>query len=78
MSATKPEYSSICAEVLGLKRRVVATVSAVFYLELERVHDLEIARARIGDREEPCWSNTVEMLLRKGVKAYKSAASFEK
>lgn len=54
-----------------MKRRVVASVSAVFFLELERVHDLEVARAVDGDREEPCWSNTVEMLLRKGVKAYK-------
>ena len=71
MSATKLECSLFCAEVLGLKRRVVASVSSVFCLELERVHDLEIAQARIGDREEPCWSNTVEMLLRKGVKAYK-------
>jgi hypothetical protein len=40
-------------------------------MELERVHEVEVARARDGDRVEPCWSNTVEMLLRKGVKAYK-------
>jgi len=50
---------------------VVASVSPVLFLELERVHDLEVARALDGDREEPCWSNTVEMFLRKGVKAYK-------
>lgn len=54
-----------------MKRRVVASVSSVFCLELDRVHDLEVARARDFDREAPCWSNTVEMLLRKGVKAYK-------
>lgn len=50
---------------------MVASVSPVLFLELERVHDLEVARALDGDREEPCWSNTVEMFLRKGVKAYK-------
>ncbi len=54
-----------------MKRRVVGSASSVFYLELERIHDLEVALAKVGDREEPCWSNTVEMLLRKGVKAYK-------
>jgi hypothetical protein len=27
------------------------------------------------DRSEPDWSNTIEMLLRKGVKAYKSSST---
>ena len=54
-----------------MKRRVVASVSSVFCLELDRIHDLEVAFAQLEDRVEPCRSNTVEMLLRKGVKAYK-------
>lgn len=40
--------------------------------EMELIHRLEIQRARAHDRTEPDWSNTLEMLLRKGVKAYKS------
>jgi hypothetical protein len=38
------------------------------------IHDREIKRAQEEDRTEPDWSNTVEMIMRKGVKAYNAKA----
>ena len=40
--------------------------------EMERIHMLEIERAKSEDRVESDWSNTIEMLLRKGVRGYRS------
>ena len=54
------------------KVRVVATVDRNLYQELERIHVQEIERAKAEDRTEPNWSNTVEMLLRKGVRNYRT------
>ena len=53
------------------KVRVVATVDRNLCLELERIHAEEIEWAKAEDRTEPNWSNTVEMLLRKGVRSYR-------
>ncbi len=39
---------------------------------MEHIHNLEIDRAKTEDRTEPDWSNTIEMLLRKGVRSYKT------
>jgi len=39
---------------------------------MERIHMQEIERAKAEDRTEPDWSNTIEMLLRKGVRCYRS------
>jgi len=39
---------------------------------MQRIHMLEIERARAEDGVEPDWSNTIEMLLRKGVRSYGS------
>jgi hypothetical protein len=44
---------------------------------MKRIHDAEVEDARNHDRTIPDWSNTVEMLLRKGTKAYKTRASRE-
>jgi hypothetical protein len=41
----------------------------------ETIHDEEIKGAKSMDRCEPDWSNTIEMLLRKGVKAYKPSST---
>jgi hypothetical protein len=41
------------------------------------IHTVEIQGAKNHDRTPPEWSNTVEMLLRKGVKAYKTRANKE-
>jgi len=51
--------------------RVVVTVEKRLCEEIELIHEQETKQARDEDRVEPDWSNTIEMLLRKGVKAYK-------
>jgi len=38
---------------------------------MEHIHVQEIERARAEDRTEPDWSNTLEMLMKKGARAYK-------
>lgn len=54
------------------KIRVVATICEKLCKEMKNIHEAEVKLAKESDRTEPDWSNTVEMLLRKGVKAYKS------
>jgi hypothetical protein len=34
---------------------------------MELIYEQELKRAKDEDRAEPDWSNTIEMLLRKGV-----------
>jgi len=53
------------------KIRIAATVDKILLEEMELVHELEAQRARQEDRSEPDWSNTIEMLLKKGVRAYR-------
>jgi len=57
------------------KIRVAATVEQRLLDEIRKIHECEIAFAVENDRVPPDWSNTVEMLLRKGLRAYKSARS---
>jgi hypothetical protein len=52
------------------KVRVVATVDRLLCQQMELIHEQEVKWAKDEDRTEPDWSNTIEMLLRKGVKAY--------
>ena len=54
--------------------RVVATVEKKLCEEMELIHEQETKHARDEDRVEPDWSNTIEMLLRKGVKTFKKDA----
>lgn len=56
------------------KIRVVVTIEEKLVDEMKTIHMLETKLAREQDRVEPDWSNTVEMLLRKGVKAYRLAS----
>ncbi len=53
------------------KIRVVATVDRKLCEEMQRIHMQEIERAKSEDRVEPDWSNTLEMLLRKGVRSFR-------
>ena len=53
------------------KVRVVATVDRNLCLEMERIHEQEIEQAKAEDRTEPNWSNTVEMIFRKGIRCYR-------
>jgi hypothetical protein len=57
------------------KVRVVATVDRKLCEEMERIHMQEIELAKAEDRVEPDWSNTIEMLLRKGVKTCRHSAT---
>ena len=57
------------------KVRVVATVDRKLCEEMKQIHEQEVQKAKREDRAEPDWSNTIEMLLRKGAKAYKSSLS---
>ena len=52
------------------KVRVVATIDRKLCEGMELIHKQEIERAKAEDRTEPDWSNTLEMLLRKGVRSY--------
>ncbi len=54
------------------KIRVVATVDRKLCEEMQRIHMQEIERAKSEDRVEPDWSNTIEMLLRKGLRSYRT------
>jgi hypothetical protein len=59
------------------KIRLVATIDDKLKQEMEMIHEVEMRDAEERDRTKPEWSNTVEMLLRKGVRAYKTGASKE-
>jgi hypothetical protein len=50
---------------------VVATVDRKLCEEMEQIHELEIEQAKNEDRTEPDWSNTLEMLMKKGVRTYR-------
>jgi hypothetical protein len=56
------------------KIRIVATVCNKLCDQMKAIHEAEVEDAKTHDRVEPDWSNTVEMLLRKGVRAYKPNA----
>ena len=53
------------------KIKVTVTIDDKLLDELKRIHAEEVKEAEEADRVAPDWSNTVEMLLRKGVKAYR-------
>jgi len=55
------------------KIRIVATVDQKLCDEIKRIHASEVEKAKLEDRVEPDWSNTIEMLLRKGAKTYRSS-----
>jgi hypothetical protein len=52
----------------------VATVDKKLCEEMELIHEAECRLAEDFDREVSDWSNTLEMLLREGVRAYKQNA----
>ena len=54
------------------KVRVVATVDRKLCEEMQLIHMQETEKAKAEDRTEPDWSNTIEMLLRKGARGYRA------
>jgi hypothetical protein len=59
------------------KIRLVATIDEKLKQEMETIHEIEKRDTEEHDRTKPEWSNTVGMLLRKGVKAYKTGTNKE-
>jgi predicted transcriptional regulator len=57
-------------ETFHSKRLLQATVSEDVIRAIRRILELERAEAERSDRAKPSLSATVEMLLRKGIKAY--------
>jgi len=57
-------------ETFHSKRLLQATVSEDVIRAIKRILELERAEAERSDRTKPSLSATVEMLLRKGIKAY--------
>jgi len=57
-------------ETFHSKRLLQATVSEDVIRAIRRILELERAEAERNDRAKPSLSATVEMLLRKGIKAY--------
>ena len=53
------------------KIRICCTICEKLINEVKVIHQKELALAKNEDRSEPDWSNTIEMLLRKGVRIYK-------
>jgi hypothetical protein len=54
------------------KIKVTVTIDNKLLDEVKRIQEDEVRAAEEADRVPPDWSNTVEMLLRKGVKAYRT------
>ena len=52
--------------------RVEGTVAKSVLEEFRRICELEVQRAEAEDKWEPNASRVLEMLLRKGIKAYKA------
>jgi len=53
--------------------RLTVTIAEKVMARLKAIHKQELKRAEDEDRTELDWSNTVEMIMRKGTKAYSSS-----
>jgi len=56
------------------KIKITVTIDDKLLNQMKMIHLDEVRGAEEADRVPPDWSNTVEMLLRKGVKAYRIKA----
>jgi hypothetical protein len=54
------------------KIKITVTIDDKLLNQMKNIHLDEVKAAEAADRVAPDWSNTVEMLLRKGVKAYRT------
>jgi hypothetical protein len=54
------------------KIKITVTIDDKLLNQMKNIHLDEVRAAEEADRVPPDWSNTVEMLLRKGVKAYRT------
>lgn len=51
--------------------KVEGTIDRAVFEEFKRIYGLESERAEAEDKVQPTVSHVLEMLLRKGIKAYK-------
>jgi hypothetical protein len=77
MARKGEEPENECERPPKSKIQLVATIDDKLKREMEMIHEVEERDAEEHDRTKPEWSNTVEMLLRKGVRAYKTRTSKE-
>jgi hypothetical protein len=77
MARKGEEPENECERAPESKIRLVATIDDKLEQEMELIHEVEMRDAEEHDQTKPEWSNTVEKLLRKGVRAYKTGASKE-
>jgi len=57
---------------LRTRIKIEGTIDRAVFEEFKSVYALEIEKAEAEDRVEPSVSHVLEMLLRKGIKAYKA------
>jgi hypothetical protein len=57
---------------LNTKIKIEGTVDKKVFDDFKEIMEKELAEAREEDRVEPNVSNVLEMLLRKGIRAYKA------
>ena len=51
--------------------KIEGTIDKAVFEEFKGIYELEIQKAEAEDRVQPSISHILEMLLRKGIKAYK-------
>lgn len=57
---------------LNTKLKVEGTIDKSVFDDFKKIMEIELEKAREEDRVEPNVSNILEMLLRKGIRAYKA------
>jgi hypothetical protein len=57
---------------LNTKIKLEGTIDKRVFDDFKEIMEIELSKARAEDRVEPNVSNILEMLLRKGIRAYKA------
>ena len=57
---------------LHTKIKIEGTIDRQVFVNLKEVYETEKKEAEAEDKPEPSFSQVLEMILRKGIKAYKS------
>jgi len=57
---------------LTTRIKIEGTIDKVVFDEFKRIYEVEIERAEVEDKVQPSVSHVLEMVLRKGIRAYKA------
>lgn len=57
---------------LNTRIKIEGTVDIAVFEEFKRIYELENEKAQAEDKVQPSVSHILEMLLRKGIRAYKT------